>query len=560
MGSKALDRLSSRFVMTASTVAATVGVAVLIGWSLNLPGLGLIPSFLSMKANTAVCLVLLGVALWLFRDDAERPLRTWPYVLAVGCTVCAVSVGAVTLVEYAGGWDLGVDQLVFHEPPGAGNPWPGRMSPLTASALVLLGAALTLLHAGPGSSRLPWLRFRHQTWVGQMLAAGAIVIGLLGSLAHLFGATAIFQVQNTTQFAVHTSLTFIVLGAGVLCLRPGEAAMGILTSPHAGGVMARRLLPAAIAIPALLGSLLLAGERAQWFDSGTGEAVVALLTMITLMAIIWWAAIPLNRTGHALEERTGELARSNTDLEHFAYLASHDLQEPLRMVSGYTQLLAKRYKGKLDSDADEFIAFAVDGANRMRALIDDLLSYSRVGSRGKDLRPVAARDAADNALRNLQSQVERSGARIVIDELPTISADQVQLELLFQNLMGNAMKFHGAEPPRVHLTAGLVGDAWTFTVRDNGIGIDPAHNEKLFKMFQRLHSREEYPGTGMGLAICRRIVERHGGRIWVESAPGKGSAFKFTVPATPEQVRERTTAEARHTMEQMMQSRARELV
>jgi PAS domain S-box-containing protein len=236
------------------------------------------------------------------------------------------------------------------------------------------------------------------------------------------------------------------------------------------------------------------------------------------------------RAEKALRDRTEALERSNRELEQFAYVASHDLQEPLRMVASYTQLLAKRYKGKLDADADEFIAYAVDGATRMQALINDLLTYSRVGTRGKDFKPTNSEAVLERTLKNLQNAVEESGAKVTYDTLPTLMADDMQLGQLFQNLIGNALRFHGEEPPRIHVSAQKNENQWVFSVHDNGIGIDPEFTERIFIIFQRLHKRREYPGTGIGLAICKKIVERHGGRIWVESKPEKGSTFYFTIP------------------------------
>jgi PAS domain S-box-containing protein len=226
-----------------------------------------------------------------------------------------------------------------------------------------------------------------------------------------------------------------------------------------------------------------------------------------------------------------ELARSNAELQQFAYVASHDLQEPLRMIGSYTQLLERRYGDKLDSDAREFMDFIVEGATRMKQLIEDLLAYSRVGTRGKELRPVQARDALDRALANLRATIEASGAEVTHDALPEVSADDTQLTQLLQNLVGNAIKFRKKdEPARIHVGVESLHDEWRFTVSDNGIGIEPQYFERIFMVFQRLHTRDEYPGTGIGLAICKKVVDRHGGRIWVESAQGKGSRFIFTLP------------------------------
>ncbi len=236
------------------------------------------------------------------------------------------------------------------------------------------------------------------------------------------------------------------------------------------------------------------------------------------------------RAQQELARKVEELARSNAELEQFAYVASHDLQEPLRMVASFTQLLAHRYKGKLDADADEFIGFAVDGATRMQQLIQDLLSYSRVTTKGQSFRLIDAKAPCDNALENLQTSIKDSNAVVNVGPLPAVLADPRQLMQLFQNLIGNAVKYRNDRTPEIHVAAKPNGDQWVFSVQDNGIGIAPQHSERIFQMFQRLHTTNEYQGTGIGLAICRKIVERHGGKIWVEAQPGKGSTFVFTIP------------------------------
>jgi PAS domain S-box-containing protein len=226
-----------------------------------------------------------------------------------------------------------------------------------------------------------------------------------------------------------------------------------------------------------------------------------------------------------------ELKRSNDELEHFAYVASHDLQEPLRMVASYTQLLAKRYKGRLDSDADEFIAFAVDGSERMQSLIQDLLAYSRAGSGGRELCEISSEGALREALASLRASIEQSGAIVTQDRLPVIRSDATQLAQVFQNLIGNAIKYRGASTPHIHVSVAERGnDEWTFSVSDNGMGIEPQYFERIFVLFQRLHGRQEFAGTGIGLAICKKMIERLGGKIWVESQPKLGSTFYFTLP------------------------------
>jgi PAS domain S-box-containing protein len=236
------------------------------------------------------------------------------------------------------------------------------------------------------------------------------------------------------------------------------------------------------------------------------------------------------RADDILRERTLELERSNSDLEQFAYVASHDLQEPLRMVASFTQLLAAQYKSRLDAQAEEFIGFAVEGATRMQALIGGLLDFSRVQTRAKEMHPTDTQAAFETSLTNLRVALQESKAQITCDPLPTVLADRPQMEQLFQNLVGNAVKFRGREDPRVHIGARRNGKEWIFSVSDNGIGIDPRHQDRIFAIFQRLHTRAAYPGTGIGLAICKKIVERHGGHIWVKSAEGQGTTFHFTIP------------------------------
>src|SRR5580658_4919044 len=255
-------------------------------------------------------------------------------------------------------------------------------------------------------------------------------------------------------------------------------------------------------------------------DSAEGILVTAAIRDISVR----------QRAAANLLQKVEELKRSNEELEQFASIASHDLQEPLRMVASYTQLLSRRYKGKLDSDADEFIGFAVDGANRMQRLIQDLLIYSRVGTKGRELMDVSSEAALEQALKNLRGAIQEKGALITHDPLPSVLADEMQLVQLFQNLVGNAIKYQGPGVPKVHIavTRGS-GKKWTFSVQDNGLGIEPQYFEKIFGMFQRLHKREAFAGTGVGLAICKKIVERHGGAISVDSEPGHGSTFRFAL-------------------------------
>jgi len=262
---------------------------------------------------------------------------------------------------------------------------------------------------------------------------------------------------------------------------------------------------------------------------GLKETVVSRDILTAEVAERRKAQLSLQESEERLKKMVAELESSNAELQRFAYVASHDLQEPLRMVSSYTQLLEKRYKDKLDANAHDFINFAVDGAKRMQNLIDDLLAFSRVGTHGKPFALTNMEGVWQAAVDNLQVSIKKARAKVTHDPLPTLMADEGQLVQLLQNLIGNAIKFHGKEPPVVHVSAVQENDEWVFAVRDNGIGIESQYFERIFLVFQRLY-REEYPGTGAGLAIAKRIVERHNGRIWLESQPGQGSTFYFSIP------------------------------
>jgi len=340
-------------------------------------------------------------------------------------------------------------------------------------------------------------------------------------------------VQVAYAFANHTlAQNLIVLGiVSVLALAAAWISSDVFVLRHVRGLVAAakkmRLgtLSARSGVEHGPGEI---GELARSFD----EMAAALEQQV---GELQRAEAELKDLNEDLEKRvihrTMELKRSNEDLEQFAYVASHDLQEPLRMIRNYLQLLQQRYKNDLDSNAHEFISFALDGSKRMNQLIHDLLAYSRVGTHGKELVVTECAQALEDALANLTVALEETKAEITHESLPPVIGDEVQLTQLFQNLIGNAVKFHGEAAPKVHVGLQRRGDEWEFTVHDNGIGIAEQDFQRVFVVFQRLHSREKYAGTGIGLSVCKKIVERHGGRIWVESKPGKGTTFHFTIPA-----------------------------
>ena len=282
-------------------------------------------------------------------------------------------------------------------------------------------------------------------------------------------------------------------------------------------------------------------RRSQWIAGVANFAIGGWVFVVVVLTAGFGAlAVSSERRRLAQEvrlradiaSRNAALERSNQSLQEFAYVASHDLQEPLRTVASFTQLLQKRYAGKLDAQADEFIGFAVDGAKRMQQLINDILQYSRVTTHGKTFERVAIGSAVERAVTALQGRIaERSAAIVVLGSLPTVTGDPAQLSQLFLNLIGNAIKYNQDGHPRVEISARRDGERWVLRVADNGIGIDPQYHEQIFRIFTRLHTRDEYEGTGIGLALCRRILERHRGRIWLESSEGSGTSVFFTLPA-----------------------------
>ena len=281
----------------------------------------------------------------------------------------------------------------------------------------------------------------------------------------------------------------------------------------------------------------------EFFSPTVTEPDERLLELVGHVGVQLGRVIERDRHAREIVRRTEELSRYATELEHandelkeFAYVASHDLTEPLRTIAGFVQLLKQRYEGQLDESADEFIGFIVDGTERMQALIEGLLSYSRTGRSELVAVRVDLNDTLNRAIGSLAAAISEADADIEIGELPVVGGDAVQLSRLFENLLSNAVKFCGEEKPLIKIGAEMKGGAWLFFVSDNGIGIDERHHERIFNVFERLHGAGEYPGTGIGLSICKKVVERHGGRIWVEGTPGGGSTFRFVLPELSEEV------------------------
>lgn len=515
-----------------SGIVVLIGGLVLVGWVLNIePLIRLVPTGVVMNPVTALTFVMAGIALerLVAGDSATSNRRA-----GLWCSLAALVllVGAFKLADDLFGLGFHIDHVLFSGRLNRSAGFPlSEMAPNTALNFFFFGAGLLLLD----SKRRAGLRF------AQGLVMGVGLISMLALIGYSYRVLRLYRVGGSIPMALDTALAFALLSVGFLAGRPERGLMPLITSQTTGGAMVRRLLPMAIVVPWLLGALLLMGEQKGFYRQEAAISIFAVTCIIIFTGLIWWHARLLYRTdldrlrAEAKLRQTGaNLERSNTELQQFAYVASHDLFEPLRTVNSYLQLLMQRCQGKLDKQSLEFIGFALDGAQRMEALIHDLLAYSRVDQRGRPFELVNCERVLRAALSNLKVAIEETGARITSGPLPQVRADIVQLTQVFQNLLGNAIKFHGPQPPRVNIHVEQRENEWLFSVHDNGIGIDPKYFERVFVIFQRLHTRQEYAGTGMGLAICKKIIERHGGKLWVESKVGDGATFYFTLPKPEE--------------------------
>lgn len=637
-----------RLIVALSWLVLLLGLVVYLGWAIHSPALvAILPNQAAMKANTALCFILLGAALVLRHKPAAAG---WSRALAG----LVLLIAALTLVQFAFNLDLGIDELPFADDMSSvSTEAPGRMSASTAVSMAVL--ALVLIFNEGWSARL-------RRFLLVLVQALSLSVFLSYPFSLAFGDSLFLY----SGMALNTSILMVLATLALLLDMPERGWMDLIVARTPHGAATRRLLGTVLLVPFVLGWLIYYGEDSGWYDAAISRSTYTVAAMLLLGAIVVTSAERMQRASQAqlalqlnldavsrqlnslienspsaisikdvegnyqlvnsqfehlvrlpaaqivgrdadavfkgtlldivqeneveallkrrpatiemstavdgvqrtylnlqfplfneeeellglggiwtditeqkqledsLRTKNLDLERSNQELEQFAYVASHDLQEPLRMVSSYMQLLESRYKDKLDDDAKEFIDFAVDGAARMQRLIQDLLAFSRVGTRGRAPEAVDSGMALTEALQNLSVRIQENHAVIEHGKLPTVFVDRNQLTQVLQNLVGNALKFRAERQPTIKIGAERRGDFYEFRVEDNGIGFDPKHAERIFVIFQRLNSREMYEGTGIGLAICKKIIERHGGRIWVESEPGQGTTFYFTLPRLPE--------------------------
>jgi PAS domain S-box len=636
------------FSRTSSILIATLGILMLLGWIFNIsifesPG----PPFSTVKSDLALCFVLIGLSLWLLQTKLiNKHNQKVVYILAG----IVVLIGVLTLIEYIFSLNMGIDQILFKETPGAINTlYPNRMEFIAALNISLIGTAILLLSKGIK---------KHEP--AQYLGIAVGILSLMAFMGHIYHISNHYMDYNYTETAIYAAILFLLVSSSILFTHPDKGIMQSLTSTGLGSTFAWRLIPASIVTALLLGYFHLLGQQDGFYDTPFETTALVISMILILLVIIWISINSLNKidykrreseedvkklanivnsskdaiisgslnslisswnrgaekiygysanemignpisnlmsssewkkfskleeevkkgksigpyeakrlkndgtemyvsvtlspiknyeekiTGIAiiardisrrkkiegeLKDTIAELERSNYELQQFAYITSHDLQEPLRAIASFAQLLERRYKNRLDSDADEYIDFVVDSAVRMKEMIQGLLYYSRVGTRGEKFQLISAEEALKDALSNLKLVIKENKAQITCDKLPVLTADKGQLIQLFQNLIENAIKFRKPDiPPQIHISSRKDKETHIFSVKDNGIGMEPQYTGKIFEVFKRLHTIDEYKGAGIGLAISKRIIERHMGKIWVESELNRGSTFYFSIP------------------------------
>jgi signal transduction histidine kinase len=479
-----------------------------------------------MAPVTAIVFLLFSAGILLrLRVDAPA-LRGF----VIGSAVVVATGLALTLADVATGVALSPDRLFLTAAQQSDPLQVGRMSPFTAIAMLVLILAGLLLESRQSGRRT----------AGVHLALSVSVFGFVLAVGYGYGAPLLYG-GSVRPVSLPTAIALLVVGLGTALRGVDSWPVAAFLGDSIRAQLTRVFVPL-VAAPVF--TLVVLDATISRLGMRDDPLLFSLLLLVTMAAVVTIVLRIGARTGARLDAaeaalraseaqlrvRTVELERSNRDLEQFAYVASHDLQEPLRMVTGFTQLLQQRYEGRLDADADEFIGYALGGVKKMHDLIQELLEYARVGTSGGAFRPTNLSPVLRQVLEVMDTTIAEAGAVVTTDELPVVVCDANQIGRVFQNLIGNAVKFRGAAPPEIHVGVRQVEQGWEFRVSDNGIGIAPEDGERAFKLFERLQGGERHSGTGMGLTISKRIVERHGGDIRIESTPGGGATVVFSLP------------------------------
>ena len=521
------------FSKIASITAIIIGLVVIIGWTFNIESFkSIFPNIVAMKANTALCIILIGISLFYLN---QKQITNPKLRIAQICAIIVVIIGFLTIIEYLFNYNIGIDQLLFKEQIGAVlTTNPGRMAESTAFNFLLIGVSLLIIDLKN--------RYGNSTYQSFVLVAGSI--SLFSFAGYIYGATTSYS-NIITPMALNTSIAFIIICLGLLFLRPDQGIMGTFTSSLIGGVMARRLLPPTILILLIIGIIRIIGENLGLYDVATGVTITIISAVIILSFLIWKSAESLNQidlearktkeklelSNKTLEKQTKQLKDANDELESFAFSISHDLRTPLRAIDGYSRVLLKRYEDKLDDQGKRFLHNVRDNTNRMAHLIDDILALSRAGRTELKKSNVDMEALIKHVFKELKPTAEGREVQLKVHSLPLVYSDRTAMHQILTNLISNSIKFtEHKENPIIEIGAEKGKTETTYYLKDNGAGFNMKYYNKLFDLFQRLHSQKEFEGTGVGLAIVKRLLNRQGGRIWAESKVNKGATFFFTLP------------------------------
>lgn len=524
----AASRIEKRLVATAAisaSLAGAIGIAGVFGWAFDVAAFKYGPSGdATMKANTALGLIVSSAAVVLLakggRAFALAGRSSGGFVLALGFS---------TMVGHLFGVNLGIDEIFFRDAQSAIHP--GRMALSTATGFSLLGGALLLVGRGPRATRVA---------DGMALASGAQAsIAILG---HLYGVESLHRIEFFGSMAAHTAAAHFVLAVAVLFLAPGKGLLEPATRADGSGLLLRRLVPMAVLVPALAGWLNVMGRRHGLFGVEFGDALFVIACGSVSCVIIWRLAKTIGRAESEVgrlnaeletrvRERTAELAAANREMEAFSYSVSHDLRSPLRAISGLCHIVTADHAAEIPEPARRHLETVQSSATRMGRLIDDLLAFSRLGRQRVAMGPLDTREVVECALKDLEHEREKRQIELRVGELLPAAGDPALVLQVFANLLSNAIKFtRRRDRAIIEISSRCDGPEIVFSVRDNGAGFDTKYRSKLFGVFQRLHGADEFPGTGIGLSIVQRIVQKHGGRIWAESRLGEGATFHFSLP------------------------------